>query len=162
MLDSQFMLGQRNEIWFRLYVTLHYLFLMIVLEISTTTGNHVCDLYHQNQVVYPLNLHERLFTTAVIYNIDHIPGSTTATDAFHGTALSLFQNLINEKDGHDRKELYISIPKVTTKTLTDLLKIYTNVTPVVQVKKDPSIPRVDKLEKSNGQVISKTFHKDRG
>ncbi len=72
----------------------------LFLDISTTIGNHVCDHYHQSQVVYPPNFCEVLFTTAAMDNIDHNPSSTTATDALHGTGISLFQHL-NTYGGHE-------------------------------------------------------------
>ena len=67
-----------------------------VLEISTELGN-ICHHYHVTNGVCPPELKCGLFTTAAIDNIDHNPSSTSAHDAFHGTAQSLFQ--------HPNKEL---------------------------------------------------------
>ncbi|KAG0715633.1 hypothetical protein GWK47_011480 [Chionoecetes opilio] len=62
-----------------------------VMAISTSMGNRVCEQYHRDEVVCPPNLREGLFTTAAVDNIDHNPSSTTSTDSFHGTGISLFQ-----------------------------------------------------------------------
>ena len=40
----------------------------------------------------PSKLREGLFTTAAVDNIDHNPSSTTSSDSFHGTAISLVQH----------------------------------------------------------------------
>ena len=64
-----------------------------VMAISTAMGNNVCEKYQREQAVCPPNLHQGLFTTAAIDNIDHNPSSMTATDSFHGTGISLFQNI---------------------------------------------------------------------
>ena len=61
-----------------------------VMAISTAMGNNVCEKYQREQAVCPPNLHQGLFTTAAIDNIDHNPSSMTATDSFHGTGISLF------------------------------------------------------------------------
>ena len=133
-----------------------------VLEISTTVGNCVCEQYHLDQVVCPPNLREGLYTTAAIDNIDHNPRSTTATDALHGTAISLFQHPNNEGDECDRREHCIFAQKCTAKTLTELPQSYTNVPPLVLEKKDASIPKVGGPVKSDGQVINQTLQEDNG
>ena len=63
-----------------------------VLEISTEICNKCIDLFTQEHAVCPPNLKYGLFTTAAIDNLDHNPSSTTSTDSFHGTGLSLFQH----------------------------------------------------------------------
>ena len=95
-----------------------------VLEISTTVGNCVCEQYHLDQVVCPPNLREGLYTTAAIDNIDHNPSSTTATDALHGTAISLFQHPNNKGDECDRREHCIFAQKCTAKSSHNLTPMY--------------------------------------
>ena len=56
-----------------------------VMDMSTTIDNDVCEQYHRNQVVCSPNLRENS-------SHDHTPSSTTATDALHGTGISLFQH----------------------------------------------------------------------
>ena len=64
-----------------------------VMELSTAMNNCVCEQFHSDGVVCPPNLRQGLFITAVIDNIDHNPSSVTATDSFHGTGISLFENV---------------------------------------------------------------------
>ena len=47
---------------------------------------------NHDKVVYPPSLKAGAFTTAAIDNIGHNPSSNTATNSFHGTAISLFQD----------------------------------------------------------------------
>lgn len=75
-----------------------------VMEISTSIGNCVCEQYHRDQVVCPPNVRQGLFTTAAVDNMDHNPSTTTATDSFHGTRISLFQQPNNRNSGTDRRE----------------------------------------------------------
>lgn len=62
-----------------------------VMEISTAMNNRICEQYHDQNVVCPPNLQQGSLVTAATDNIDHDPSSTTATDSFHGTGISLFQ-----------------------------------------------------------------------
>ena len=78
-----------------------------VMELSTAMANHVCEQYHCNKVVCPLNLLRGLFTTAAIENIDHNHISTSATESFHGTGISLFQHPSPSNQGNDRREHFI-------------------------------------------------------
>ena len=116
--------------------TVHFL-----LDISTTIGNHVCNHYHQSQVVCPPNLCESLFTTAAIDNIDQNPTSTTATDALHGTGISLFQHP-NSYGGHEHREHPTLVQKSTSKKLSDLPQSYTTVCPLMPMKKDTTISKL--------------------
>ena len=120
-----------------------------VMEISTTIGNHVCNYYQQKEVVCPPNLREGLFTTAAIDNIDHNPSSTTATDALHGTGISLFQHPRNYGDGCERREHHVLVLKSATKKLSEY-----QCTSLELTKKDASIPKVDGPMKSD-EVINK-------
>ena len=49
-------------------------------------------MYQEQGVVCPPTLRKGLFTTAAIDNIDHNPSSATATEAFHGNSISIFQH----------------------------------------------------------------------
>ena len=70
-----------------------------VSDIITSTANRCCQLYSQTGVACSPNLRKSLFTTAAIDNIDHNTSSSTAKDSFHGTGISLFQNLLSVNDG---------------------------------------------------------------
>lgn len=72
------------------------------MSLSTQLGNSACRLYHQEQVVCPPKMRDRAFTTSAIDNIDHNPSSTTAKQAFHGTAISLMQHPAFPEAGIDR------------------------------------------------------------
>ena len=61
-----------------------------VLEISTELASKACGQFQRDGVVCPMKLRSGLFTTAAVNDLDHNPSSTSATDAFHGTAISLF------------------------------------------------------------------------
>jgi hypothetical protein len=61
-----------------------------VLELSTDISRTSIDLFEQEQCVCPPNLKCGLFTTAAVANLDHNPSSTTSTESFHGTGISLF------------------------------------------------------------------------
>ena len=64
-----------------------------LLAISTETANSACSMYEEEGVVCPQKLSKHIFITAV-NNVDHDPISTTATDSFHGTSISMMQHLI--------------------------------------------------------------------
>ena len=51
-------------------------------------ANSVTARFEQDGVVCPPKLRKDVFTTAGIDNIDHNPSSTTASNSFHGTAIS--------------------------------------------------------------------------
>ena len=73
-----------------------------LLSITTDTANTVIKRYEAENTVCPANLMDELFTTAAVDNIDHNPSSTTANDAYHGTAIPLVQHHSNESTGHER------------------------------------------------------------
>ena len=68
-----------------------------ILQLENQLANSVC-LYAEDiglVAMFPQLRHGH-FTVGALDNLDHNPSSTTATDAFHGTAISLFQlNLIS-------------------------------------------------------------------
>lgn len=117
----------------------------------------MCEQYHRDQVVCPPNLRH---TSSAIDNIDHNPGSTTATDALHGTGMSLFQHPSDQNYGYDRREHHILEKKSTTKTLLELPQVYTTVRPLSLPRKDTPIPRVDGSVKSDGLVIRQALQKE--
>ena len=61
-------------------------------NVQMAVTKQLCKKYHEENLVCPQNLREGVFTTAAIDNIDHNPTSTTATDSFHGTSISVFQH----------------------------------------------------------------------
>ena len=84
------------EILYELGLSVSY---NLVLGISTELGNKICHHYKVANAVCPPELNGGLFTNAAVDNIDHNPSSTSAHDAFHGTALSLFQHPNKDNSG---------------------------------------------------------------
>lgn len=132
------------------------------MEISTSMANHLCEQYHRDKVVCPLSLRQGLFTTAAIDNIDHNPSSTSATDSFHGTGISLFQHPSHQNQGLDRREHCILERSSTNKKLLELPQYYTNVHPLVAPKKEVTIPQADSPLHTNEEIISQALCKETG
>ena len=104
-------------------------------------GNSVCELFHRENVVCPLSLHGRVFTTAAVDNIDHNPGSTTSKEPFHGTGISLFQHPTFEGEGVDRNiVLAEESENGGCRSVMSLPSFYTNVLPVTTSIKYSSAP----------------------
>lgn len=133
-----------------------------VMEISTSMGNRVCEQYHRDEVVCPPNLREGLFTTAAVDNIDHNPSSTTSTDSFHGTGISLFQHPSLQNNGTDRREHSVLEQPSTTTTLSELPESYTCARPLVLPRKDPPLPKADGPLMSDGQEITQALDQEYG
>ena len=64
-----------------------------VLQLSFDLANSVIARYEDEGVVCPTPLRSGVYTTGNLDNIDHNPSSTSASDAFHGTAISLTQHV---------------------------------------------------------------------
>lgn len=67
-----------------------------IMDIVTTLGNNACDYYNQINIVCPPQIRKDHFITAAVDNIDHNPSSPNSTGSFHGTSMSLFQNIPND------------------------------------------------------------------
>ena len=74
-----------------------------MLHISTDLANAVTSGFKNEGAVCPPKLCKTLFTTAGVDNIDHNPTSTTSTDSFHGTVISLAQHSTQDNKGVDRR-----------------------------------------------------------
>ncbi len=81
----------------------------------------------------------RLFTVGALDNLDHNPSSTTAKDAFHGTAMSLFQ-FYTESNGGQLQKIELFSPVEVAKY--NLPESYTAVPTVVLNKESVSVPRI--------------------
>ena len=62
-----------------------------ILQLENQLANSVCLHAEDIGLVCSSQLHHGHFTDGALDNLDHNTSSTTATDAFHGTAISLFQ-----------------------------------------------------------------------
>ena len=100
-----------------------------VLEISTELASKVCSQFQRDGVVCPMKLRSGLFTTAAVDNLDHNPLSTTATDAFHGTAISLFQHPIDTTAGDERTCANAESQPSKKLSVPDLPEFYRSVHP---------------------------------
>ena len=58
-------------------------------EIQKIITSNEINRYNQIGVVCPPTIHENIFTTAAIDNIDHNAASSTATNHFHCTSISI-------------------------------------------------------------------------
>ena len=63
-----------------------------VQQIEATVTNVLCDSYRSSGAVVPLTLSTDIFTTAAIDNIDHNTSSSTATESFHGSSVTVIQH----------------------------------------------------------------------
>lgn len=103
-----------------------------VLSISTDVGNAVCRRFEEEGVVCPTKLRKDLFTTAAIDNIDHNPSSNTAQGAFHGTGISLFQNMDSTNTGQERDVTVMECGgQLSTKSICCLPDWYAEVPPCI-------------------------------
>ena len=62
-----------------------------ILQLENQLANSVCLYAEDIGLVCSSQLRHGHFTVGTLDNLDHNPSRTTATDAFHGTAISLFQ-----------------------------------------------------------------------
>ena len=92
------------------------------------------------------------FTTAAVDNIDHNPSSTSAHDAFHGTAQSLFQH--PNKDNTGVPQHVVTLSETTTKgPIACLPNTYTSIPPVSLIKQDPPVPQLPGQNKADCQIL---------
>lgn len=132
-----------------------------VLSISTDVGNAACRRFEEEGVLCPTKLRKELFTTAAIDNIDHNTSSTTAQNSFHGTGISLFQNVSSVECGIERNEVNIEHRSgLPTKTVCPLPSWYAEVPPCVLMHQKPVVPVVPQHEEVNLQVLTKTIKEE--
>ena len=67
-----------------------------MLSTSAALANTIISCFDMTPGPCPPGLFVGVFTTAAVDNIDHNPSSTTASDSFHGTAISLTQHRTSE------------------------------------------------------------------
>lgn len=106
-------------------------------------ANSVCNKFETDGVVVPASMDEGVFTAGVVDNIDHNPSSTTSSDSFHGTSISLIQHRQTDSDGNASS---ISVIDRTVKGRTCIARLpisYTDVLPVAQSTKELFLPPCD-------------------
>ena len=75
--------------------------------------------------ICPLNLKQKLYTTAAVDNIDHNPTSTTSQKSFHGTGVSIFQHPCRPDDGVEQTTASVTFcdDERTDHVLKDFLNV---------------------------------------
>ena len=64
-----------------------------LLQLTANIANGVCQCFQIDNVACTLKMHNVLFTTAAVDNIDYNPSYAAAKDSFHGTGISLIHIL---------------------------------------------------------------------
>ena len=113
-----------------------------VMKIRSSISSQICGGYREIGFVCPPTLHENLFTSAAIDNIDHNLTSTTATSSIHWTGISIFQH----PDGAvEHKALNYRVKS----DINDKLKLphsYTDIQPMKTGKPEPMVLAIAKDE----------------
>ena len=73
-----------------------------VMELEEWFATAICERFGEDGVVAPACLRKGLFTSGAFDNLDHNPSSTTSSDSFHGTGISLFQFPTRNDPGESR------------------------------------------------------------
>ena len=121
-----------------------------VLEIQDSIGRQLSEKYEREQIVCPHPLQKDHFTLGAIDNIDHVPSSSTATSSFHGTSISIFQQV----EGQMTKQPFI-IEKVEDTKAIRLPNFYTDIKPTKSGKPEP--PNLPKVASSTSKLSCENF-----
>ena len=78
------------------------------IQLEDQLAVSACERFKDDDVVIPACLRKGLFTVGALDNLDHNPTSTTSSDSFHGTGISLFQITKQSQTGERRP--YLKIP----------------------------------------------------
>ena len=95
------------------------------IQLEDQLAISACERFKDDDVVIPACLRKGLFTVGALDNLDHNPTSTTSSDSFHGTGISLFQIPKQSQTGERRPSL--KIPHLV------ISKIYLTNTPLSQL-----------------------------
>ena len=120
----------------------------------------MCKRFEQDQVVCPPKLRNNLFTTTAVDNIDHNPSSTTATDSFHGTGISLFQHSVAYNEGVSRDIVAIETT-TSSKAIDSLPQSFTTIPPLILPLSTPEVPRQDDELMGSGLFLPNGFQGER-
>ena len=139
-----------------------------LLQLENQLANSVCAHANALGLVCPSTLRCSLFTASALDNLDHNPSSTTATDAFHGTGISLFQSCTESNVGQLQSFELSSSSEIKDRHLPES---YTVVPAVALKKESVSVPKgcnsiasrsVDgQLEGAKSQEISWLQHAEK-
>ena len=100
-----------------------------------------------------------VFTTSAVDNLDHNPSSTTASNSFHGTAISLTNHL---SDAHPRvkRDVISTSMSALSKGIPNIPTSYTIFAPASLHNKQPVVPQYQGNVKPTGESISEANRKD--
>ncbi len=92
-----------------------------IIQVENQLATGVCQHIAEIGLVCPSQLRHGLFTIGALDNLDHNPSSTTATDFFHGTGISLFK-FSSSSGGHQNQNvIQLHLPAVHQKISSYLL-----------------------------------------
>ena len=129
-----------------------------MLQLSIDLANTICRLYEEKGVVCPPNLKKCVFTTAAVDNLDHNPSSTTASNSFHGTAVSLTNHLSDECPGTECEIVYTS-PTLQSKTVMHIPSSYSTFPPATLQDNHPIVPQFQNYATPTNDSISEVSEK---
>ena len=70
-----------------------------MLILSTNLGDSICAQVEEDGIVWPVPLRFNIFSMFAVDSFDQNPSSRTATDSWHGTAISATQHIDSAHDG---------------------------------------------------------------
>ena len=124
-----------------------------LLQSTSDLGNGVCDQFALDGVVCPPKMRSGLFTVAAADSIDYNLSAATAKDSFHGTGISLMQNLSHIFEGNNRGVLIIN-QTTSGKAIAPLPQKYTSVLPAAFKTKEFKVPISNLVRVSNFPAVS--------
>ena len=122
-----------------------------VQEIKEAIGQQICEKYANEGIVCPPPLEENLFTFAAIDNVDHNPTSSTATSSFHGTSITIFQQV---EDDLIQEPFIIRKCDTTKKAGMKLPDYYTDIKPTMSGKPEPPKQVISSQKNPSGPRLS--------
>ena len=111
-----------------------------LMAISSQAGNAVIKRFEQDGVVVPPSMRRGVFTVGVVDNIDHNPSSTTASDSFHGTGISLIQTRGVDDDVIEQPAPLFD-PKEPCNGIPQLPEKYSTVLPAAVSSAEQFVPK---------------------
>jgi hypothetical protein len=124
-----------------------------VLSVSTDLANSAIEHFEQDGVVCPSSLRSGLITLGAVDNFDHNPGATSATGATHGTSLSLFQEVTEDRPGVLLSQARLVPNKNSSSSIKALPEYYSIVLAAAMVSKDPAVPQSHGRAQGDGQHV---------
>lgn len=114
-----------------------------LLQITADLAQGICTRFEADQIVCPPKMRHKLFTIGAVDNIDHNPTSTTAHDSFHGTSISIIQQLSHGVTGNKRDDLVFNMDKSSNRSVPPLRSSYTCVPLAALKTKEFKVPVVN-------------------